>query len=186
MGVALGITAATGVTPAPIQFTDFTAQAGIKFIHNSGRAGKKFLPETLGSGVAVIDVNGDGWPDLFFVNSKDWTPRGKKSIGALYINNKNATFSDRTAGSGLDVEIYGMGAAVADYDNDGREDLFITTLEGDRLFHNEGNGKFRDVTAESGIRNAGFGASALRFDYDRDGKVDLFIANYVDWTAKGD
>lgn len=171
---------------AVAQFTDFTAQAGIKFTHNSGRAGKKFLPETLGSGVVVIDANGDGWPDLFFVNSKDWTPRGRKSTGALYINNRNATFTDRTAGSGLDIEIYGMGAAVADFDNDGREDLFITALEGDHLFHNEGNGKFRDVTAESGIRNAGFGTSAVWFDYDRDGKVDLFIANYVNWSASGD
>src|SRR3984957_8282131 len=186
MGVALGVVAATSVTPAPIQFKDVTAQAGITFVHNSGRAGKKFLPETVGSGVAWIDADGDGWPDLLLINSKDWTPRGRKSLPALYRNNHNGTFTDITAGSGLDVEMYGMGVAIADYDNDGREDVYITTLEGDRLFHNEGNGKFRDVTRQSGIVNARFATSAAWFDYDRDGKADLFVANYVQWTEKGD
>jgi len=117
--------AASRVTPAPIQFTDVTAQAGIKFVHNSGRAGKKFLPETLGSGVAWFDADGDGWPDLLLINSKDWTPRGRKSMPALYRNNHNGTFTDITAGSGLDVEMYGMGVTVGDYDNDGRDDVYI-------------------------------------------------------------
>jgi enediyne biosynthesis protein E4 len=96
------------------------------------------------------------------------------------------TFVDITRGSGLDVELYGMGAAVADFDNDGRDDIYLTALEGDRLFRNEGNGKFRDVTATAGIRNANFGTSAAWVDYDRDGWVDLFVANYVQWTQKGD
>jgi enediyne biosynthesis protein E4 len=178
--------AASRVTPAPIQFTDVTAQAGIKFIHNSGRAGKKFLPETLGSGAAWFDADGDGWPDLLLINSKDWTPRGRRSIPALYRNNHNGTFTDITAGSGLDVEMYGMGVAVGDYDNDGRDDVYITALEGDRLFHNEGHGKFRDVTRAAGIDNANFGTSAAWLDYDRDGKLDLFVANYVQWTPAGD
>ena len=169
-----------------VQFTDATKVAGISFSHNSGRAGKRWLPETMGAGCVFFDFDGDGWPDIFLVNSKDWTPRGRKSIGALYHNNRNGTFRNVTASSGLEVEIYGLGVAAADYDNDGREDLYITALEGDRLFHNEGNGKFRDATAASGIRNAGFPASAVFFDYDRDGKVDLFVANYVQWTAKGD
>ena len=78
--------------------------------------------------------------------------------------------------------MYGMGVAIADYDNDGREDVYITALEGDRLFHNEGNGKFRDVTEAAGIQNANFGTSAAWLDYDRDGKLDLFVANYVQWT----
>src|SRR5690606_30562850 len=91
------------------QFQDITQQAGINFRHNSGRAGKKWLPETMGSGVAVIDIDGDGWPDLLFVNSKDWTPRGRKSLPKLYRNQGNGTFRDVTAGSGLDVEMYGMG-----------------------------------------------------------------------------
>jgi hypothetical protein len=167
-------------------FTDVSAQAGVHFTHNSGRAGRKYLPETLGSGCAFIDLDGDGWPDILLVNSKDWTPRGRRSLAALYRNNHNGTFTDITAGSGLDVEMYGMGVAIADYDNDGREDIYITALDGDRLFHNEGNGKFRDVTKASGIQNANFGTSAAWLDYDRDGKLDLFVANYVQWSAKND
>ena len=167
-------------------FTDVTAQAGIRFVHNSGRAGKKYLPETLGSGCAFLDVDGDGWPDILLINSKDWTPRGRRSLPALYRNNRNGTFTDITAGSGLDVEMYGMGVAIADYDNDGRDDVYITALEGDRLFHNLGNGKFADVTKAAGIQNANFGASAAWLDYDRDGKVDLFVANYVQWSPQND
>ena len=183
---AISILLTTMLSSAQVQFTDVTKAAGIQFTHNSGRAGKRWLPETMGAGCIFFDYDGDGWPDIFLVNSKDWTPKGRKSTGALYHNNRNGTFTNTTVGSGLDVEIFGMGVASADYDNDGREDLYITALEGDRLFHNEGNGKFRDVTAASGIRNAGFPASAVFFDYDRDGKVDLFVANYVQWTAKGD
>ena len=167
-------------------FRDATAEAGLRFTHNSGRAGKKWLPETMGSGVVFFDADGDGWPDLLLLNSKDWTPRGRKSLSALYKNNRNGTFTDVTAGSGLDVESYALGGAAADYDNDGREDLYITALEGDRLLRNEGNFHFRDVTASAGIANRGFGSSAAWLDYDRDGKADLFVGNYVQWTAKGD
>ena len=172
--------------PAAVRFTDITAASGIKFTHNSGRAGKKFLPETVGSGGAFFDADGDGWPDLLLINSKDWAPRGRKSLHALYRNNKNGAFTNITAGSGLDVEMYGMGVAVADYDNDGRDDVYITALEGDRIFHNEGGGKFKDVTKGSGINNANFATSVAWLDYDKDGKVDIFVANYVQWTAKGD
>jgi hypothetical protein len=180
------LAAATLPEDAGVRFTDVTATAGIKFTHNSGRAGKKWLPETLGSGCAFFDADGDGWLDILLVNSKDWSARGRRSLSALYRNNRNGTFTNVTAGSGLDVEMYAMGVAIADYDNDGRDDVFITALEGDRLFHNDGNGKFRDVTRTSGIQNANFGTSAVWFDYDRDGKVDLFVANYVQWTSKGD
>ena len=169
-----------------VQFTDVTAQAGIKFTHNSGSAGKKYLPETMGSGAAFFDADNDGWPDILLVNSKDFQPKGRRSFSALYKNNRNGTFTNITAGSGLDVEMYGLGLAVADYDNDGRDDVYITALEGDRLFHNEGAGKFRDVTKTSGIQNANFGSSAAWLDYDKDGKADLFVANYVQWTVKGD
>jgi hypothetical protein len=173
-------------SPTTVQFTDVTAQAGIKFVHNAGKSGKKYLPETLGSGAAFFDADGDGWIDILLINSKDWTPRGRHSTAALYRNNHNGTFTDITRGSGLDVEVYGIGVAIADFDNDGRDDVYITALEGDRLFHNEGNGKFKDVTAPSGINNASFGTSAAWLDYDRDGKVDLFVANYVQWSEKGD
>ncbi len=183
---ALFVAAAVFAGDAPIRFTDVTAQAGIRFTHNSGRAGKKWLPETMGSGCAFFDADGDGWADIVLLNSKDWTPRGRRSVGALYRNNRNGTFTNITAGSGLDIEMYAMGVAAADYDNDGREDLYITALEGDRLFHNEGGGKFRDVTKASGIANAAFGTSAAFLDYDKDGKADLFIANYVQWSQKGD
>jgi hypothetical protein len=169
-----------------VTFADVTAQAGIHFTHNAGRSGRKYLPETLGAGCAFFDADGDGWPDILLINGKDFVPHGRRSVAALYHNNHNGTFTDVTAGSGLDVEMYGMGVAIADYDNDGREDVYITALDGDRLFHNEGNGKFRDVTQASGIQNANFGASAAWLDYDRDGKVDLFVANYVQWTQKGD
>lgn len=183
--LAAGVLFATA-PPAAIRFTDVTTQAGIHFTHNAGKAGKKYLPETMGSGCAFFDADGDGWLDILLVNGKDWTPRGRKSTAALYRNNHNGSFTDITAGSGLDIEIYSMGVAIADYDNDGRDDVYVTALEGDHLFHNEGNGKFRDVTRQSGISNASFGTSAAWFDYDRDGKADLFVANYVQWSQKGD
>jgi len=183
--IAAAIVAAT-LAESPARFTDVTQAAGIKFKHNSGRAGKKYLPETLGAGGAFLDYDNDGWPDILLINSKDWTPRGRRTTHALYRNNRDGTFTNVTAGSGLDVEMYGMGVAVGDYDNDGRDDVYITALEGDRLFHNEGSGKFRDVTKQVGIQNASFGTSAAWFDYDRDGNLDLFVANYVQWTVNGD
>ncbi len=180
----------TGASVAPYQsgvhFTDITRQAGINFVQHNGAFGKKYLPETMGSGCAFIDYDGDGYPDILILNSKDWTPGGQHYYSALYHNNRNGTFTDVTKGSGLDVEMYAMGVAVADYDNDGKPDIYITALEGDHLFHNEGNGKFKDVTAQSGIKNANFGTGAAWVDYDRDGKADLFVANYIQWTPQTD
>lgn len=186
--VILAAAAYSGATlgNSPVRFTDVTVSAGIKFTHNSGRAGQKYLPETMGSGCAFFDADGDGWLDILLVNGKDWAPRGRRSLPGLYRNHRDGTFRNITAGSGLDAEMYGMGVAIGDYDNDGREDVYITALEGDRLFHNEGGGRFRDVTAAAGIRNARFGTSAAWFDYDRDGKLDLFVANYVQWSPKSD
>jgi len=186
VAAAVAAASAAVVSPGGITFTDVTAAAGIHFVHNAGRAGKKYLPETLGAGCAFFDADGDGWPDILLINGKDFTPRGRRSLPALYRNNHNGTFTDITAGSGLDVEMYGMGVAIGDYDNDGRDDVYITALEGDRLFHNEGNGKFRDVTKAAGIHNASFGTSAAWLDYDRDGKLDLFVANYVEWSPEHD
>jgi hypothetical protein len=180
------LTASTLLAQPAARFTDVTKNAGIAFVHNSGRAGKKWLPETMGSGTAFLDYDGDGWLDILLVNSKDWTPRGRRSLPALYRNLGNGAFRNVTAGSGLDVEIYGMGVVAADYDNDGRCDIYVTALEGDRLYHNEGAGKFKDVTSASGIRNAAFGSSAAWFDYDRDGRLDLFVANYVQWSPQTD
>ena len=186
-GAALYLTASVSPGDNPgVHFTDITQKAGINFTHHSGAFGKKYLPETMGSGCAFIDYDADGYPDIVLINSKDWSPKGPHYYSALYHNNKNGTFTDVTRGSGLDVEMYGIGVAVADYDNDGRPDIYITALDGDRLFHNEGGGKFKDVTSSSGIRNANFGTSAAWLDYDRDGKPDLFIANYVQWSVKTD
>ena len=184
--VAATLLADTSPQTGGVHFIDASAAAGIHFTHNAGRTGKRYLPETLGAGCAFLDFDGDGWPDILLINGKSFTPGGKRTVAALYHNNHNGTFTDVTAGSGLDVEMYGMGVAVADFDNDGRDDVYITALEGDHLFHNEGNGKFRDVTAASGIQNANFGTSAAWLDYDKDGLVDLFVANYVQWTLKGD
>jgi hypothetical protein len=169
-----------------VHFTDVTAGAGLKFVHHNGAFGKKYLPETMGSGCAFIDTDGTGWPDILLLNGKDWKPSGKTYTSAFYRNNRDGTFTDMTAGSGLDIEMYAMGVAVADYDNDGRPDIYITAIDGDRLFHNDGGGKFHDVTQASGIRNANFGVSAAWLDFDRDGKADLFVANYIQWTPETD
>jgi enediyne biosynthesis protein E4 len=178
--------AAAAAAAGGIHFTDVTGKAGIHFTHNSGRAGKKYLPETLGPGCAFFDADGDGWPDILIVNGRDWTPGKRRSLPVLYLNNHDGTFRDATAGSGLDVEMYALGVAVGDYDNDGRDDVYVTALGGDHLFHNEGGGHFRDVTREAGIHNQSFGTSAAWLDYDRDGKLDLFVANYVQWSPDKD
>ncbi len=184
-GIAAALCAAT-LAAGPVSFTDVTTAAGIKFKHNAGKAGKKFLPETLGSGCAFFDYNNDNWPDIVLINGRDWKPGARKSYPALYRNNKNGTFTDVTAEAGLQVEMQGMGVAAGDFDNDGNADLYVTAIEGDRLFRNLGNGKFADVTKAAGIANADFSTSAAWLDYDRDGKLDLFVANYVKWTEKGD
>jgi hypothetical protein len=171
----------------PIEFTDVTAQAGIHFKHNSGAFGKKYLPETMGSGVCVLDYDNDGWQDILLVNSMDWPGhKSGNSFPALYHNNKDGTFTDVTRQAGLAVEMYGVGCAVADYDNDGYDDIYITTVGSNHLFHNLGNGKFADVTAKAGVADPGFSAGAVWFDYDNDGKLDLFVAHYIDWSIETD
>ena len=186
LAFALALLFSAAGSDTPVHFVDVTQKAAIGFIHHNGATGKKLLPEAMGSGCAFIDLDGDGWPDILLINGKDWVASGKHYFPALYRNNRDGAFTDVTKGSGLDVEMYGMGVAVADYDNDGLPDVYITALEGDRLFHNEGHGHFRDVTAASGIHNANFGTSAAWFDYDRDGKADLVVANYVQWSPQTD
>jgi len=172
---------------APVRFLDITRQAGINFVHNTGAFGKKYLPETMGPGCAFIDYDNDGYPDILLVNGKDFHGhKTRRSTLKLYHNNGNGTFTDVTASAGLDIEIYGMGVAVGDYDNDGWDDIYVTGLGEAHLFHNEHNGRFRDVTKSAGVNNPGYGASAAWVDYDKDGKLDLFVTNYVKWSEKDD
>jgi len=171
-----------------VQFADVTAEAGIRFQHNNGAFGKKYLPETMGSGVAFFDFDNDGDQDLLFVNGKSWP--GQRSAGpataALYRNRGNGTFEDVTRGSGFDREIYGMGLAIGDYDNDGDPDVYLTALGPNLLLRNEGGGRFTDASATAGVRDPGFGSSATWLDYDRDGDLDLFLLNYVQWSIETD
>ncbi len=184
---ALGPLGAAPV-PAGFRLVDVTSPAGIQFRHNSGAFGGKFLPETMGSGCAFLDYDRDGWQDILLVNGMDWPGhKQKRSTLRLYRNNGNGTFTDVTTRAGLDVELYGMGVAVADYDNDGFPDILITCVGQNRLFHNTGKGTFIDVTEASGLgKRQGFSTSAIWFDYDRDGLLDLFVCNYVKWSPEHD
>ena len=171
-----------------ITFQDITQKAGIHFVHNNAAFGKKYLPETMGPGVAFIDYDNDGWQDIFIVNGTNWPGRPEThSTPKLYHNNHDGTFTDVTHKTGLDVELFGMGVAVGDYDNDGFDDLFVSAMGQSHLFHNNGNGTFTDVTQRSGLTGLKeFSTSAAWVDYDRDGKLDLVVANYVQWSLQGD
>ena len=179
-----------GSPPSNLGFrlVDVTAGSGVRFRHNNGAAGGKLLPETLGAGCAFIDYDADGWQDILLVNGTDWPGHSSRhSTLSLYRNNRNGTFSDVTHAAGLDVEIYGMGVAVGDWNNDGFPDLLVTCVGQNRLFRNTGKGTFVDVTRTSGLGGRmAFSTSALWVDFDRDGFLDLFVCNYVKWSADHD
>ena len=194
---ALAARSLPGETGPGFRLVDVTRNAGIDFIHNNGGYGDKLLPETLGSGCAFLDYDNDGWTDILLVNGMDWKKPGPAKKGApqhrsrttlrLYKNNRNGTFTDVTRKAGLDVEMYGMGVAVGDYNNDGFADIFISCVGQSRLFQNTGKGTFVDVTQKSGLgKRLGFSTSALWVDYDRDGLLDLFVCNYVKWSIQHD
>jgi hypothetical protein len=186
LAVAAALLAQASIPPR-VAFTDVTASAGIHFQHTNGAFGRKYLPETMGAGAAFFDADGDGWQDIFLVNSTRWPGRsGSPPYSAFYRNRGDGTFVEQTRAAGLQIELYGMGAASADYDNDGRADLYVTTLGRNHLFHNEGQGRFADVTERAGVVDPGFSTSAAWLDYDRDGLVDLFVAHYVEWSIDKD
>jgi hypothetical protein len=177
-----------GAQSAGFQLSDVTAAAGLHFQHNSGAFGAKYLPETLGPGCAFLDYDGDGWLDILLVNGIDWPGhKTRRSTLRLYRNNRNGTFTDVTQQAGLALEMYGLGAAIGDYNNDGFPDILITAVGQNRLFQNSGKGYFVDVTEKAGLGGKpGFSTSAMWFDFDRDGFLDLFVCNYVKWAPEHD
>jgi enediyne biosynthesis protein E4 len=190
LGATLGQTSrGTGRGTAPgFRLVDVTGAAGLKFRHSNGANGSKLLPETLGSGCAFLDYDGDGWQDILLVNGMDWPGHTRqRSTLSLYRNNRNGTFTDVTRAAGLDIEMYGMGVAVGDWNNDGFPDVLVTCVGQNRLFRNTGKGTFVDVTQASGLAGrAAFSTSALWVDFDRDGFLDLFVCNYVKWSPERD
>lgn len=175
-----------------VKFVDVTRQAGIAFHHENAMAGEKLLPETMGSGCAFLDYDGDGDPDLLLINQRPWPEQAKGlkpeaiPTQALYRNDGQGHFEDVTEKAGLAVSLFGMGAVVGDYDNDGDPDLYITTLHGGRLFRNEG-GTFVDVTDEANARAGdGWLTSGAFFDLENDGDLDLFLCEYLEWSPEYD
>ncbi|MBL8212632.1 MAG: CRTAC1 family protein [Bryobacterales bacterium] len=181
------VTAGASAQQQPWRLTDVTAVAGLRYRHHTGAFGAKYLPETMGPGCAFLDYDGDGWLDILLVNGKDWPGHGqRRSTLQLWRNNGNGTFTDVTRAAGLDVEMYGMGVAVGDYNNDGFPDVYVTAVGQNRLFRNN-RGRFVDATAAAGLGGrTGFSTSAMWFDYDRDGLLDLFVCNYVRWSPETD
>ena len=178
-----------GNTSASPIFSDVTAEAGLTWRHFKGFSPDRYLIETMGGGVGLFDFDNDGELDIFLLNGGE-TPHGKSEKpvqNALYRNLGNGKFVDVAAEVGLNrVKTYGLGVAIADFDNDGHQDILITGFPNCLLYHNNGNGTFTDVTEDAGLRNAGrWAASAAWFDYDRDGFLDLVICNYAELSFEG-
>jgi hypothetical protein len=179
------------VSATPGKFADVTQRLGITFQHQASHTSRKYLPETMGSGVALFDYDNDGRLDIFFVNGaplsdptlKGTIPQksGPKYWNRLYHQKTDGTFEDVTEKAGLQGTGYGMGVAVGDYDNDGYEDLYVTAYGGNKLYHNNGDGTFSDVTAKAGVAGSGWSTSAAWVDLDGDGFLDLVVLRYVEW-----
>jgi hypothetical protein len=164
------------------QLEDVTAASGITFTHTSDPS-KRYIVESMSGGVVLIDYDRDGWPDIYFTNAPtvEMATKGAKSLGVLYHNNHDGTFTDVTAKSSLTTPCFGMGGAVGDYNNDGWPDLYETCLGGNVLYRNNGDGTFTDVTAKAGVADGRWSTGAAFGDYDGDGYADLMVVNYVDF-----
>ena len=166
---------------AVVIFEDVTKKSGITWIHSNAQSADRYLPETIGAGCAFIDYDNDGWMDIFFVNSgsADFFTPATPLRNALYRNNRDGTFTDVTLKAGVAGGSFGMGAAAADYDGDGFQDLYVTSYGRNTLFRNTGKGTFVDVTEKAAVAAPGWSTCAVWFDFDNDGKLDLFVSSYV-------
>ena len=177
-----------GTTAARTRFVDVAAAAGVTFVHRHSPTAEKHYPESVPGGVAVFDYNADGRPDIFFTNGAEvptLAKRGDAYANRLYRNDGGMKFTDVTAAAGVSGVGYAMGAAAADYDNDGHVDLFVAGVARNQLLHNRGDGSFEDVTERSRLGSGEWAAAAGWFDYDTDGRLDLLVINYVRWSAEG-
>lgn len=176
--------------PGPAWLVDVAQQAGLRMENvNGGVDAKKYIIETTGSGVAILDYDNDGWPDIFLVNGSTLDPSREgdpKPTSHLFHNNRDGTFSDVSRAAGLEFTGWGQGVCVGDYDNDGFDDLYVTYYGKNRLYHNQGNGTFKEVGVPAGVAGDGttWGTGCAFVDYDRDGNLDLLVANYVFFDLK--
>ena len=180
-----GLSRLAAAAPAPLYpFEEVpSAVSGITWTHTNGKSPQKYLPETTGAGCAFLDYDGDGWMDIYFVNSGkcDFYNPDPPLRNALYRNNRDGTFTDVTEKAGVAAGGFGQGVAVGDYDGDGFPDLYVTQYGRSILYHNNGDGTFTDVTEKAGVAAPGWSSSAVWFDYDNDGRLDLFVCQFVDF-----
>ena len=176
-----------GSAGSPIKFRNIAQSAGLSFVYRNSPTPDKYFVESAPGGLAVFDYNNDGRPDIFFTNGAPTPGLVKNSASysnRLYRNDGGLRFTDVTAAAGVEGVGYAMGAAAADYDNDGHVDLFVAGVRQNQLLHNRGDGHFEDVTAGSGIASGEWAVAAAWFDYDNDGRLDLFVVNYVKWAPE--